>query len=422
MSLKAKGPQDEYLVDSTQETLFEQPIRQHTDFSIDQISVPFGNNPYPGTLQRFELDPKTFGGDLISNMHLAIKLPKLDVGETYSQNIGRVLVKSITLSLNEQIVQQITSDWLVIHDQIFLDDDEKRGLADIVNGGFDIDTDEFKTNYSRNPRELGVIIPLEFFFCRRHSPYRRARDRTTRPFFPMCAVTKQKLYITIEFNTQTYFTNSKRKSIDFVNQAKLIVETITLRQEERLKYTEEAFNVIINDVYKEPQTQISTDTNKFNITVNFPVALSAWFFRRKIYEQDDIELFDSHYNLGYTFTENVLYKTIDPFEFMTLFINNFEFTPKIEGRMFYKFLQPINYNLSTPVKEIYMYCYGATPKEYNTGGTFDFSKVESKSTYINYKLNPDVATDITANYTFNMYHYGYNVLRFADGYASLLFL
>jgi hypothetical protein len=202
----------------------------------------------------------------------------------------------------------------------------------------------------------------------------------------------------------------------------LIVETITLRQEERLKYMEEPLSIIINSVYKEPKTQISNETGRLYITVNFPVAMSAWFFRRKIYDQDDIELFDSHFNLGYTFTENILYKTIDPFEYMTLYINNLEIIPKIEGRMFFKFLQPINYNLSTPNKEIYMYCYGITPKEYNTGGTFDFSTVETKTTYISYKLNQDVATDIFNNYTFNMYHYGYNVLNFSDGYASLAFL
>lgn len=422
MSLKAIGPQDPYLVDFDTPPLFEHPIRQHTDFSIDQINVPFGVNPYPGTTQRFEIDPRTFGGDLISNMHLVIKLPKLDRGETYSQNIARTLIRSVTLALDNQIIEETTSDWLMIRDQLLLDDDEKRGISHLINGGYDINTDDFKTNYSNNPRELEVVIPLEFSFCRRHSPYRKSRDRTTRPFFPMCAITKQKMYITVEFNVQTYFTNSKRASIDFVDQARLIVETITLRQEERMKYLEEPFSIIINSVYKEPKTQISTDSNRFYITVNFPITMSVWFFRRKVFEQSDVELFDSHFNLGYTFTENILYKTIDPFDFMTLYVNNFEITPKIEGRMFYKFLQPINYNLSTPKKELYMYSYGTTPKEYNSGGTFDFSKIESKTTYILYKLNQDVATDITQNYTFNMFHYGYNVLKFADGYASLVFL
>lgn len=420
VSLKALGPQDEYFIDHNASPVFETPIRQYTDFSIDQVGVPFGKNPYPGTVQQIEIDPKAIGGDLISNMHIHIKLPKLNTGNTYSTNIGRTLFKSVSLAFDNQIIEELTSDWLFIHDQIFLDTDEKAGIAHVINDGYDIDTDDFKTTYTNKPKEIDVIIPLEFFFCRRHSPYRTSRDRTTKPFLPICAITRQKMYVRIEFNTQTYFTNNPTR-IDFVDQARLVIETITLTQEERLKYMD-PLQIVINRVYKEPQTQISTVSNRFNITVNFPIAISVWFFRRKIFEQDDIELFDSHFDIGYTFTENVLYKAIDPFDYMTLFVNNLEITPKIEGRMFFKYLQPINYNLSTPKKELYMYCYGVTPKEYNTGGTFDFSKVEAKSAYINYKLNPDVATDITQNYTFNMYHYGYNVLSISDGYANLAFL
>lgn len=417
LALKALGPQDEYLIDKTAK--FDLGFRQYTDFSIDHVSVPFGVNPYPGTKQQIEIDPRSFNGDLISNMHLYVKLKSLGDQKTYADNIGRAIIKSYSLFVDGIEIETVTSDWLVVRDQVFLDDDEKTGMASIINGGYSFDSDEFKTNFSRNPSDVELMIPLEFFFCRRHSPYRKERDRVSRPFFPICAMLRQKMYIVIEFYNSNFFTDAG--VIDFASQCKLVIETITLTQIERMKYNTD-FTLIINKVYKESKTEISDSTGEFNITANFPIAASFWFFRKKIYESDTLDVFDSHYEFGYSYTNDTSYSFVDPFEYLTVYLNNQETTPKIEGKNFFKYLQPANYNLSTPEKEIYMYCYGTSPKEYNTGGTYDFSQVASKSVFIKFKLNPDVVTDISQNYTFNMYHYGYNMVRFSDGYVSLAFL
>ncbi len=421
MCLKAIGPQDEYLIDKNSK--FSLGFRQYTDFSIDQVTIPFGVNPYPNTRQQIEIEPRSFNGDLISNMHLYVKLKKLNPGQTYSDNIGRNIIKSYKLYVNEHEIENVTSDWLVVRDQVFLDDDEKSGMYSLINEGYSVDTDDFKTTYSKNPHEVELMIPLEFFFCRRHSPYKKERDRVSRPFFPICAVRKQKVYVVIEFNEQVFFTNAEDPHLDFADQCKLVIETITLTPEERVNYMGN-FQIIINKVYKETQTDISQNaaSDTFNITPNFPITASFWFFRKKSYEQTTVDVFDSHQEFGYSYTYDTRFKYIDPFEYLSLYINNKQVSPTIEGKLFYKYLQPINYNLTTPIKEIYMYCYGITPKEYNTGGSLDFSQIPSKSTFIKYKLNTSVVTDITTNYTFNMYHYGYNVLRFSDGYVSLAFL
>jgi hypothetical protein len=420
ISIKALGPQDEYLIDKNLN--FDLGFRQYTDFSIDHVSIPFGIKPYPGTRQQIEIDPRSFNGDLISNMHLYVKLPNIGNTHAYCDNIGRNIIKTVTFSVNEQIIETLTSDWLVIKDQVFLDTDERAGLSHIINDGFDVDTDDFKKSYSTNPREVQLIIPLEFFFCRRHSPYKKERDRVSRPFFPVCAVTRQKIYVTIEFNNSVYFTNFQN-TVDFSDQCKLVVETITLTDAERMKYYDD-FSIIINKVYKEGIEELpeGLDTGIFNISANFPITTTFWFFRKKTYEQETVDVFDSHQEFGYSYTDDVSQKYVDPFLSLTLFINNEDVTPDIEGNQFFKLLQPINYNLSTPNKEIYMYCYGTDPKEYNTGGSYDFSQVPSKSTFIKYKLNKDVVTDLTRNYTFNMYHYGYNIVRFSGGFVTLAFL
>jgi hypothetical protein len=420
LSLKATSPQDEY-VSLKGPFVSETPILQHTDFSIDQIRIPFGIKPYLGSTQKVKIEPKSFQGDLLSNMHLIVKLPQLRNGATYTNNVGRALIKSFTLYVNEQEIEKITSDWLVIRDEIFLDDDEKTGMSQLMNSGFNVNDDTFKQNYSINPKVLDIIIPLEFFFCRRHSPYKKKNERTNKPFFPICAILNQKIYVEVEFYPQVYFTNTT-DTIDLAEQATLVIESITLTEAERAKYMDSDIDVIINKVYKEPINELKSAFGRFNITVNFPVTITTWFFRRKTFERSITDFFDKHYNYGYTYTDNSLYKNKDPFKYISMFLNNHEVTPNINGKNFFKYLQPINYGLSTPTNEIYMYCFGTNPKEYNIGGSFDFSKVESKTSYINFYIDDAVATDIKSNYTFNMYHYGYNLLKFSEGSVSLAFL
>ena len=170
LSLKGYGPQDESVASATK-FAGEMPSTHYSDFSIDQVIVPFGVAPFFGTIQSLTIDPQTFQGDLISNMHLVLNLPSLPLGNSYATNIARNIIKSFTLFIDGQDVETITSDWLSVRDDIFLDDDEKTGISFLINGGFSISDDSFKQTYSQNPTTLEIIIPIEFFFSRRYSPY-----------------------------------------------------------------------------------------------------------------------------------------------------------------------------------------------------------------------------------------------------------
>jgi hypothetical protein len=422
LALDAVGPQD-YFVYSNVHQNFQTPIQQHTAFSIDQVNFISTNAQYIGSRQQFIINPKTLGADLISNMHLNIKLPKLALGETYSDNIGRTIIKSFTFSLNDQIIENITADWLVIKDQILLDSDEKNGMFQVLNNGYSFDTDDFKQVYKINPTEVELFIPIEFFFCRRHSPYRKERDRVARPFFPVCSVLNQLIYVTIEFQPQTFFTNSSMPMLDLLSPPVLVVETITLTPEERFSIISTQTPIYINRVYKEPTNILTNGTGRFNFTVNFPISLTCWFFRRR--DTEDVTtttFYDDRFKFGYTYTNNSILQNIDPFNFLRIFINNCEITTNnVEALKFYKYIQPLNYNLSTPSNEIYMYSFGTGPKEYNTDGTFDFSLIPAKSSFIDFKLNDQIATDISTNYSFNVYHYGYSILKFTNGFGGLLY-
>lgn len=411
IALIARGPQDEYVIDNTLPVYPE--ITQYTDFSIDQKTVQFGNPPFIGRLHRIDINPRTIDGDVISNMHISISLPKLATGSTYCDNIGRNLIRTCRFYVDDTVIEETFPEWFVIHDDIFLDDDEKMALSNVINEGYSTSKDDFKLNYTDNPHMVDVIIPLEFFFCRRHSPYKSYRERSSKPFFPLCAVWRQNVYIEIEFQPQTFFTNSS-DMIDFVKTPELIIETCKLTPEERYGIMERPQKFIITQVYREPVTDLVNNTDgKFKFTAKFPVSLTTWFFRKKVYENaNDSQYFDNRFQFGYSYTENNQLKTLDPFQFIRLFINNQDSTPEIGGISFFKHIQALNYNMSTPNNEIYIYSFGKYPKEYRIDTTFNF---KDASAFIQFSLDDKIALDVRENYTFNVYHFGYAEVMISNG-------
>ena len=409
IALLAQSPHDAYVIDNTQPVYPK--LTQSTDFSIDQKYVQFGNAPFIGRTHRVHLNPRTLDGDVVANMHLKLTLPQLAQGFTYCDNIGRNLVKSYTLYIDEVEVQRIDAEWLVIQDDIMLDDDEKSSLFQLINEGEDVYTDEFKRKYAANPHPVNLIVPLEFFFCRRHSPYKSQRERTSKPFLPLAALWRQNVYIDIEFYPQSFFTNAVGNPIDLVGAPELIVETCTLTPEEYMGIRERPHRFIITQVYKEPTTDlISSRDGKFTFTAKFPVSLTTWFFRKKEFEDvRNNEHFDNRFQFGYSYTENNRLRTRDPFQILRLYINNEDSTPQIGG-VFFKHIQALNYNLSTPSNEIYMYSFGKFPKEYRIDTTIRF-----ESSFIEFGLVPEIALDVLENYTFNVYHLGYTEVQIVEG-------
>lgn len=388
----AKGPQDELLVDS-KATLFqtEKLVEQYTDFSIDTIEYGFGNSPYLGTRQVFSISIKSIPGDLLSNMFLKCTLP---TGYTYVENVARALISSIRLNFDSTEIEAFDDDWYIIRDQLFLDTDEKAAVNKLVNAAGD------------------MYIPLEFFFSRRNSPYRK--DKTIKPFLPLCSAYKQTLYLTIDFQSSPFLCGVN--GVDLSN-VKLVMETITLSDQERLSLMSNPQKITVQHVFKEPVTTMSNGTVQMNLTASYKVSLTVWFLRYQLYETSS-NFYNKRYDYGYITNDKFIFKNVDPFDYITIFIDGQEITDKFSGVNFFTWLQPLMSKLSSPSKKMYMYSFGLSPNEYNNGGTFNFKPTDSNSTFINMRINSDFVTDITSNYFIHVYHYGYTDLLFSSGVCS----
>lgn len=386
-SLLARGAQDDFL--QSDDTMLPSFV-QYSDFSIDQTTYSFGTAPYLGTLQTFSITPKQLPGDLLTNAFLKVQLPPA----SYISQVGRGLTKKVSMYLNEVEIETLYDDWYVIRDQIFLDLDEQALLNNVAYQG------------------TTLYIPLDFSWCRRLS---RSRSDHRKPMFPICAAYNQTMYINIQFASMPEISTSSTG--DLLAPPQLVLETILLTDVER-NYYMRGIEITINHVYNEPVNSISTQLTNINLTANFPVSLMVWFIRKTLNLGDPL-YYQKRFNFSYLTNPNVVLQNTDIFEYIYLTVNNQTITNRYPGLRFFKYLQPMFSNVATPTSDLYMYSFGLRPNEYNQGGALDFSKADSTTSTLSIKFNNLFLTDISLNYTLNVYYFGYVKLKFSGGYCAI---
>lgn len=283
-----------------------------------------------------------------------------------------------------------------------------------------------------------IITPLEFFFCRRHSANNKARERLRRPYFPLCAMWNQRLYVRFTFHPNVWWCNAPVGSKidiyspDTTTLPSLITEEILLNDDERLYYMNTPLKYLVPRVQKESTLSFSGNNPQLELTASFPVQTIAWFFRNKNYENiSDGRYSDSRYSYGYT-TQYIATgiqlqfpsgnsNFVDVISNAKITLNNVDILSTFQGSLYYSFKQPLEHGLTIPSKNIYTYSFGLTPKEYNQGGYLNFSKLNSQTTNLQLTFNPTYTTQITQGYNLYLFYYGYNLLQFQNGFASTPF-
>ena len=433
LSLFAIGPQEEYLLtDDTTKSQWNPEYKQHSNFVMYQRTIPLAppNPYYQGSIIQVELRPTELG-HLLSNMYLKCTLPALPAGGRYSPQGGRALIQKVDLLVNETVIETLYDDWYVIRDQLFLDADETYAIQNAL-GTYNSGGGGASSNLAAGS---DVIIPLEFFFCRRHSANNKARERLKKPYFPLCAMWNQKLYVRFTFQPSSWWATTSVTSsntiVDILNP-KLITEEILLEDGEKLYYQNTPLKYIVNRVSKEAGINFSASNPIVNLTATYPVALMTWFFRNRLYENSSNVYADSRYNYGYTNRYittgiNLQFPSsapnqgqfVDVIQTAKITLNNIDILSNFQGSLYYSFQQPMEHRLSIPSLNIYTYSFGLNPTEYNQGGYLNFSKLNSQTTTLSLVFNPSYAQQTAGGYNLYVFYYGYTLLQFQGGFASL---
>src|SRR6056300_1156809 len=106
VSLNALGKQDRYLIsENTNDSLFNYETKRHANFRkyhrVTNVSKTSNKDSWPfGEKVKVTFNPQNMG-DLLSNMYVRIKLPSLQIGYNYADQIGRHIFKSIRMHVDE---------------------------------------------------------------------------------------------------------------------------------------------------------------------------------------------------------------------------------------------------------------------------------------------------------------------------------
>ena len=430
-ALAAIGAQEKYMYGG--ESLWIPKILQHTPFAITQrflLPLKFGNERFLDSLKTYSVNiyPRE-SGDLLSNMYLSVSLPALPSGFNYTPLVGRAIFKKVEFLIDGQPIETLTDDWYILRDQLFLDADEKLAMYQATSLG------QSESNVVPATDIVKMMIPLDFFFCRRHSDRKKGREKIEKPFFPMCAILQQIITIRFTFHDSTWITDAPSDvdgyPIDLINP-KVLIEEVTLSPQERVYYQSHELNYNVNHVWAEAGQPYTNGKAIMNLSANFPVSMITWFVRNQDYEDEKKSSFyKSRYQYGYstdyiqaavpvTFFNGVTNNFLDIIQYGTLYLDNKNVLSNFPGALYYTYKQALEHELSVPTKNIYMYCFGDNPKEYNQEGYIDFSKLNSQTTHLDLIFDPLLAPQIEKSYTMYLYYYGYVPLQISGGFAKLL--
>jgi hypothetical protein len=416
ISLAAIGAQEPYMYGGYSHWIPR--IRQHTPFTLSQrMLVPvIVTGQMLGQLVQIPI-PTRDAKDLISNMYLTCTLPALS-GYSYCEMVGRALFSTVELLIDGISYELLTDDWYMIHDQLFLDADEKMRLYQALNAGYP------ENQTVPAPEPISLRIPLQFFFSR--SKYQ------SRPYFPTCALSQSQIIVRIQFHSAAWITNAPSdangKPVDISN-VRLLLEEVSLSPVERVFFVSQPQTFKIPQVWREAVQGFTSGQVRVNFTANFPVTMMAWFFRNKTYENQTTDpnapnFSQQRYNYGYstqynkastpvTFFNGTKLNFIDVIDTATLYINNQNILSNFPGSLYYSYRQPTDHSMSIPTKNIYMYCFGKNP--HVLSGGLDFSKLNYQTSHLDMSFLKQYATEITANYNLHVYYYGYRTVRIQGG-------
>ena len=438
ISLKAIGKQDTYLLSKDPEDSFFNYTspKQHSEFRkyhrVKDVLNPgqIGNWPFGQTI-KVQFNPTNMG-DLLSNMWLSVTMPGITDGN-YADQLGRHLLKSITMFVDDIEVEKIHDDWGIIYDELYLEMSEKVANRFLVNRGLGYDESTQNATIARSKSDL--VIPLHFFFSRKYASDEYSSNKPNRPYFPVCAAFRQKIEFELEFHEQTFFTDTGPTL--FLPLFKLITEEITVSAEERL-YLKNGKHTLVTDLVRKHPTVVSelnTNIIKNNLVPNIPVKCIHWFLRNTDFENENISVgntedAETYYSQNrFNFSSNVNFDQLQTFfnpimESASFFVNGKKL-PNITktNHNYYKYLIPSKNRLARPFRNIYTYSFSMNPINVEPSGNLDFSQIQSDKTNIEVILDtsPGSLVDIaTKTYSLHMYYTGYQTFIFENGKMTVI--
>jgi len=273
MQLVAYGAQDVYLTGNPQITFFKVVYRRHTNFSCEVIEHSFNGTADFGRKVSVEV---TRNGDLVTNMHLRVKLPALAVGSdqkaAWTRRIGHALIGSVEVTIGGATIDKQYGTWLdVWYELAHRAGDLDRGFAQMVGDYSELTKLEGARSGTTAKPAATLFVPLQFWF-----------NRNTGLALPLIALQYHEVRVNVEFasfNSCVNYTGSSL-SAQSLDDATLLVEYVYLDSEERRRFAQVGHEYLIEQVQFTGEEEITSSNSKHRLNFNHPTKALVWAMRR----------------------------------------------------------------------------------------------------------------------------------------------
>jgi len=439
LSLNAIGQQDTYLLKNDPEhSFFKYDMNQHSNFTKFHKSVTISkpsssSSTWPfGESVKVVLNPQNMG-DLLANMYIHMTLPSVEPNSNIADQVGRHIIENVSMRVDEIEVDKYYDDWGIIYDELYLDASEKRAKRYTLNRN-QADNVSHINDSGLSRHKSSLMIPIPLFFSRKYEGDEYDSNSPNRPYFPICAIHKQKIEFEIKFRPSTFFTNNPSWSVLSLDTFNVITEEITTSLQERAYLMTKKQTFITDIVKKHPteQTIIGENSIKLQLVPNIPVKSLFWFLRKEIYEDEsvhgstllpDTDVTSRLMSNRFNFSSASSFSIGNSFQFpiltsAKLYINGQDLPNiPVADHTYFKYIVPYNTRLSRPIRNIYTYAFSMNPINVEPSGSLDFSKLNSDRTLLDIQLKPGLS-DI---YTLHLYYVGYQTFEFNNGFMSIAY-
>lgn len=423
--LSAFGSQDVMITSDPQITFFKKIYRRHTNFAVESVEQTFQSTASFGTKSTVTI-ART--GDLINRVWLQITLPDLSnftalqTGGTsaptnvkYVNDIGHVLLSSVTLEIGGQKIDRHYAEWMDLWHNLTEKEEKRKGFSEMI-GHFDNYDNTSSTNSSGAQKTY--FIPLLFFF-----------NRDVSNSLPLISLAYHEVKLNIEFRNYQECIKSSTAAVlslldvnhmspQFVN-AQVFVDYIYLDTDERRRFASTPHEYLIDVVqFLGDENILATQRNvKFNMNFSNPVKELVWIFQA---QQDYAIVSNSGNNiLSYAIPGA---QTTDVFDSTEIFFNGHSrFAPRTG--QYFRLIQPYQCHTRVPDKNIYVYSFSLQPEDSQPSGSANFSRFDSSqiSFAMNAALGPGALTPSGINGRVKIYASSINILRISSGMCALQF-
>ena len=439
LSLSAVGKQDGYLTANKKgESFFKNNTVRHSNFAkfsnFTKVLNPNTGPEWPfGQTVIVTLKPKSMG-DLLANMYIKLTMPQLqDIQDraVYCDQIGRALIDKIEFRVDENVLEVLDNDWGIIHDELFLTNEEQTTNKTLINGGQD--KGQLPTSLiKKGPIEL--YIPLKLFFSRKHTlsdaDNSLLLDKFYEPYFPTCTIYNQEIQLRITFKPKTFFTGAIDKIQ--LQEFTLVTEEISLSDEERFYLQSRKHTFNIESIIQNPVLSIPTATQEIDmsLTAQVPVKAVFWIFRKEKFEQElNSAEFLNRYNYSSSDSTSLNTQTGNPvMSDARLILNGVELLGHMDSSardnvhtdIFYKTMMPFQSSLTCSLKNIYMYSFSLKPKDPAPTGSLNFGLMGLNKNKIKPSFIDSGNGGTNEDYRMRVFFQGYRFLEIENGKLRLV--